>query len=58
MIPAAAYRTRCAARAFMGVARLRRTAEPYTMAGRSIVPLAVAGHIWHEMRKEQAMAAL
>jgi drug/metabolite transporter (DMT)-like permease len=31
---------------------------PYTMAGGAIVLLAVAGHIWHEMRKEQALAAL
>jgi drug/metabolite transporter (DMT)-like permease len=32
--------------------------SPYTMAGGVIVLLAVAGHIWHEMRKEQALAAL
>jgi drug/metabolite transporter (DMT)-like permease len=31
--------------------------SPYTMAGGAIVLLAVAGHIWHEMRKEQALAA-
>jgi drug/metabolite transporter (DMT)-like permease len=34
------------------------TPSPYTMAGGTIVLLAVAGHIWHEMRKEQALAAL
>ncbi|MGE3871476.1 MAG: DMT family transporter [Parvibaculaceae bacterium] len=30
----------------------------HTMAGGSIVLLAVAGHIWHEMRKDRALAAL
>ncbi|WP_119272612.1 DMT family transporter [Taklimakanibacter deserti] len=31
--------------------------SPYTLAGGIIVLLAVAGHIWHEMRKEPALAA-
>jgi hypothetical protein len=35
-----------------------RTGAPSFRTGGSIVLLAVAGHIWHEMRKEQAMAAL
>jgi drug/metabolite transporter (DMT)-like permease len=30
----------------------------YTLAGGAIVLLAVGGHIWHQMRKEQALAAL
>ena len=30
--------------------------SPYTIAGGAIVLMAVAGHIWHEMRKEQALA--
>jgi drug/metabolite transporter (DMT)-like permease len=30
--------------------------SPYAMAGGVIVLLAVAGHIWHELRKEQALA--
>jgi drug/metabolite transporter (DMT)-like permease len=31
--------------------------SPYTVAGGVIVLLAVAGHIWHELRKEQALAS-
>jgi drug/metabolite transporter (DMT)-like permease len=30
----------------------------YTVAGGAVVLAAVGGHIWHEMRKEQALAAL
>jgi drug/metabolite transporter (DMT)-like permease len=30
----------------------------YTTSGGSIVLLALCGHIWHEIRKEQALAAL
>jgi drug/metabolite transporter (DMT)-like permease len=31
--------------------------SPYTLAGGIIVLAAVAGHIWHEMRKEPVLAA-
>ena len=53
----AAHRARCAARALWVWLAFDEVPSPYTIAGGVIVLAAVAGHIWHEMRNEQAPAA-